>query len=245
MCFFYALSQTARSLKNRYQLKADFAFELQAEMSGPKYYVSGFDFPKMPVLTNEQPDRLQVLTWGLIPSWVKTPVQAAQIRSKTLNARAESVLEKPSFRRAVRQRRCLVPADGFYEWRAFKGKKYPYYIFLKDKEVFSFAGLWEQWVDPATGEILKTYSILTTEANSLVAKIHNTKKRMPVILPREHEQDWLKEGLSDEALSALMKPLPAGLMGAHTISRFITARVANRNLPQVREAYKYPELEEI
>ena len=68
---------------------------------------------------------------------------------------------------------------------------------------------------------------------------------MPIILPREHEQDWLKEGLSDEALSALMKPLPAGLMGAHTISRFITARVANRNLPQVREAYKYPELEEI
>ncbi len=245
MCFFYALSQTARSLKNRYQLEEEFPFELLAEMEEPKYYVSGFDFPKMPVLTNEQPKRLQALTWGLIPFWVKTPVQAAQMRSKTLNARAETVLEKPSFRRAIRQRRCLIPADGFYEWRAFKGKKYPYYIFLKNREIFSFAGIWEQWVNPETGEVLKTYSILTTEANELVAKIHNTKKRMPVILPREHEQDWLKDGLDDEALLSMMRPFPAGLMDAYTISPFITARVANRNLPQVQEAYKYPELEEI
>ena len=244
MCFFYALSVTAQSLENRYHLKAGFDWELEAELAAPKYYVSGFEFPKMPVLTNEQPDRFQAFNWGLIPFWVKTPEQAAGLRAKTLNARAETVLEKPSFRQAIRKRRCLVPANGFYEWRAFQGKKYPYYIFLRDQQVFSFAGLWEEWVNPATGEILKTYSILTTEANALMAKIHNTKKRMPVILPREQERAWLDEGLSAAELLSLMKPLPAELMEAYTISRLITARGANHNCPEVQEAFVYPELGE-
>ncbi|NLY91856.1 MAG: SOS response-associated peptidase [Firmicutes bacterium] len=244
MCFFYALSATAQSLANRYQLKADFAWELTAELAMPKYYVSGFDFPKMPVLTNDQPGRLQAMTWGLIPSWVKTPEQAAQIRRKTLNARAETVLEKPSFRQAIRRRRCLVPADGFYEWRAFQGKKYPYYIFLKDKAIFSFAGIWEEWVDPATGELLKTYSILTTEANPLLAKIHNLKKRMPVILPRAQERVWLADGVDEAALQSLMQPFPAELMAAYPISRLITARAVDRNSPEVQAPYVYPELAE-
>ncbi|HHT47824.1 MAG TPA: SOS response-associated peptidase [Firmicutes bacterium] len=243
MCFFYALSVTAQTLESRYQLKGGFEWELERELAAPKYYVSGFEFPKMPVLTNEQPDRFQALTWGLIPFWVKTPEQATQIRGKTLNARAETVLEKPAFRQAARRRRCLVPADGFYEWRAFQGKKYPYYIFLKDKTVFSFAGIWEEWVDPATGELLRTYSILTTEANSLLAKIHNTKKRMPVILPKKKERDWLQDGLDAAALQTLMQPFPAELMAAHPISRLITARTANRNCPEVQAPCVYPELD--
>lgn len=245
MCFFYALSKTAQSLANRYQLGDGLDWPMEAGLSAPKYYVSGFDFPKMPVLTNAEPDRLQVLAWGLIPSWVKTSAQAAEIRSKTLNARAETALEKPSFRQAIRQRRCLVPADGFYEWRTFNGKKYPYYISLKGRAVFSFAGIWAEWVDSATGEILKTYSILTTEANPLMAKIHNTKKRMPVILPRDEERTWLQDGLSAAELQALMKPFPAELMEAYTISRLITSRTENRNQPQVQEACVYPELDDI
>ena len=244
MCFFYALSQTAQSLENRYQLKEGLDWELEIELATPKYYVSGFDFPKMPVLTNERPDQLQAFTWGLIPAWVKTTAQAVEIRSKTLNARAETAMDRPSFRQAIRQRRCLVPAEGFYEWRAFQGKKYPYYIFLKDKTVFSFAGIWEEWVDPATGEILKTYSILTTEANPLMVKIHNTKKRMPVILPRKHERAWLQDRLDARELSALVKPFPEELMEAYTISRLITSRTANRNQPRVQEACVYPELGE-
>lgn len=243
MCFFYALSATAQSLKNRYQLKEEPA-GLAAELETPKYYVSGFAFPRMPVLTNEEPGRLQAMNWGLIPSWVKTPAQAAQIRSKTLNARAETVLEKPAFRQAIRRRRCLVPADGFYEWRTFQGKKYPYFIFLKDKTVFSFAGIWEEWVDPATGEIIKTYSILTTEANPLLAKIHNTKKRMPVILPPAEEKVWLGGDAGEAALRSLLQPFPAELMAAHPVSRLLTARAADRNSPEVQAPYVYPELEE-
>jgi len=244
MCFYYALSVTAQTLENRYQLTEGFDWAVEAGPWTPKYYVSGFEFPKMPVITNEAPDRLQFLTWGLIPFWVKAPAQAAQIRGKTLNARAETVLEKPSFRQAVQRRRCLVPADGFYEWRLFQGKKYPYYIFLKDRTVFSFAGIWEEWADPTTGELFRTYSILTTEANPLLARIHNTKKRMPVILPREQERAWLSAGLSTAELLSFLQPFPAAQMEAYTIGRLITARTANRNCPEVQAPVVYPELGE-
>jgi putative SOS response-associated peptidase YedK len=242
MCFFYALSQTAQRLKNRYQLKLEFEFELQPELAEPKYYVSGFDFPKMPVITNEQSQRIHGFSWGLVPSWVKSQTDAMEIRSKTLNARSDTVFTKPSYRNAIRKRRCLVPAEGFYEWREFNGKKYPYYIFLKDKDIFWFAGIWEQWTDTSTGEILKTFSILTTDANPLMERIHNTKKRLPVILPRKKEMAWIKNDLKNEDILELTKPLDEGLMDAHTISRLITSRSANRNVSEIQDSFDYPEL---
>jgi putative SOS response-associated peptidase YedK len=242
MCFFYSLSELSKKLLKRYQLKFEFEFELQEQINGPKHYVSGFDFPKMPVITNELPDRIQAYTWGLIPSWIKSSDQAMKIRAKTLNARGDTVFEKPSFRNGIRKRRCLVPADGFYEWREFQGKKYPYYIYLKDRELFSFAGIWEHWVDTETGELLKTFTILTTDANPLLEKIHNTKKRMPLILPREYEIDWIKSDLRDDDIKSLIKPLDENLMAAHTISRLITSRRAERNVPEIKAAYDYPEL---
>ena len=152
------------------------------------------------------------------------------------------MFDKPSFRNAIWQRRCLVPADGFYEWREVDGKKYPYYIYLKSKEVFSFAGIWEEWIDHSTGEVWRTFSILTTEANALMAQIHNTKKRMPVILSREGETEWLRTGLSREEIIALTKPLDDTLMSAHPISRLITSRSSNRNVAVIQEVYNYPDL---
>lgn len=245
MCFFYALSQTAQSLKNRYQLKLDFEFELEPELSEANYYVSGFEFPKMPVITNQQPERFQNYTWGLVPSWIKTRTDALEIRSHTLNARSDTVFGKPSFRNAIKERRCLVPADGFYEWREFNGKKYPYFIFHKDKDIFSFAGIWEEWIDCSTGEVLRTFSILTTDANPLMEQIHNIKKRMPVILPREKELDWIKNGLNRDELIALAKPLDEGLLSAYSISKLINSRSSNRNLAAIQNAYEYPELSKI
>jgi putative SOS response-associated peptidase YedK len=129
MCFFYALSQSAQRLKNRYQLKFEFEFELQQELNEPKYYVSGFEFPKMPVITNEQPDRIQSFMWGLVPSWVKTSKDAMEICSNTLNARSDTVFTKPSFRSAIRKHRCLVPADGFYECVSSMRKSIPIIFF--------------------------------------------------------------------------------------------------------------------
>jgi putative SOS response-associated peptidase YedK len=243
MCFFYALSQDAQSLKNRYQLKFDFEFELLPEPAvTSRYYVSGFDFPVMPVIADDHPESLQRFAWGLIPSWVKTPREAEEIRAQTLNARSETVLVKPSFRNAIRKRRCLVPAEGFYEWRLVDGKKYPYYIFMRNQATFSFAGIWEEWTDKTTGEVCKTFSIVTTQANELLAKIHNTKKRMPVILSPEVEREWLRKGLDDEAILSLTRPLAGELLTAHTISKLITSRTGERNVPAVRDYYPYPEL---
>jgi putative SOS response-associated peptidase YedK len=246
MCFFYALSQTARSLQNRYNLKFEFEFEYPAQLTEtPRYYAAGFDFPRMPVITNEQPDQLHYYSWGLIPAWVKTAEEARKIRGYTLNARSDTVFTKPAFRQAVRRRRCLIPADGFYEWRLYKERKYPYYIYLRSRTVFSLAGIWEQWTDRSTGETVKTYSILTTQANALLAQIHNTKKRMPVVLLPDQERRWLQEELDPTAITALLRPLDSGLLAAHTISGLITSRTEERNVAAVREAFQYADLAEL
>ena len=237
MCFFYALSKEAQKLKNRMQIKFDFEFE-------PVFYTSGFDYPQMPVVTNQEPDRLQMLNWGLIPPWTK-PEEASKMRSYTLNARNDSLFVKPSFRNTIRQKRCLVPATGFYEWREFAGKKYPYFIYLKKQEIFNFAGLWEEWVDRSTGEMIKTYSIITTEANRMMSKIHNTKRRMPVILPESVEQNWLCPDLSIEEILSMTRPLDDSFMAAHTISRLITSKNGQRNVPAIQNEFRYPELTEL
>lgn len=233
MCFFYALSREAQKLENRLGVKLTFDFK-------PVYYTAGFDYPKMPVVTDAEPDRLQLLNWGLVPAWTK-PENADKMRSYTLNARRDTLFVKPSFREAVRKRRCLVPATGFYEWRAVGGKKYPYFIYLKGREIFNFAGLWEEWVDPQ-GEVHRTYTIITTEANSLVAAIHNVKKRMPGILATENEREWLRPGLNQEEIMALTRPLDSSLMEAHTIGPLITARAQERNVPEIQAAVDYPGL---
>ncbi len=239
MCFFYALSRDAQSLVNRYQLNLDFEFELAPELGQPRYYVSGFDFPRLPVISGAEPDRIQGMSWGLIPFWVKSREQAQTIRMNTLNARSDTVFEKPSFRGPIRYRRCLVPADGFYEWRLFRGKKYPYFIYRQDRTIFSMAGIWDEWTDRQTGEILRSYAIVTTDANPLLAKIHNTKLRMPLILPQELEREWLRNDLRQEEIVAMLRPLAEGVLTAHPIGKLITARNVDRNVPEIQEAWEY------
>jgi putative SOS response-associated peptidase YedK len=132
---------------------------------------------------------IDFLHWGLIPIWAKDD----SIRQNTLNAKIETLSEKPAFKDNVKNR-CLIIADGFYEWQWLdkKGKeKQKYLITLPGEELFAFAGLWSRWVNIETGEIVKSYTIITTEANSMMCEIHNSKKRMPVILTRENENEWL------------------------------------------------------
>lgn len=141
------------------------------------------------------------LRWGLVPIWAND----LKIGNKLLNARSETAAEKPSFRDAFKKRRCLIAADGFYEWREEDGKKQPYLIHLPNRKPFAFAGLWERWNDPE-GKPIETCTILTTEANKALAQLHD---RMPVILePKDHAR-WLDPNLKDaEALKPLLKPLP-------------------------------------
>ncbi len=208
-----------------------------------QYHASSFDLPKLPVITNEQPQQIQLFTWGLIPFWVKDTKTAEEVQLKTMNARAESIFEKPSFRSAAEQRHCLVLADGFFEWQEYEGKNYPYYVRLKNHEPFAMAGLWDSWKNPKNDEGMQTYSVITTKANPLMEQIHNKKKRMPVILPKDHEREWIDPSLSKQAAEALLVPYDESLMEAFTISRLITSRQRNPNVPEVLEPFTYPELQ--
>lgn len=232
MCFHLSVNKRIDYLEKRFQAKFVEKFE-------PLIYANGFDLPRLPVITQKDPDKIQLFNWGLIPSWVKDKDSANKIRSKTLNARADTIFQKPSFRQPIKKNRCLVLADGFYDWRTFKGKKYPYYIKLKNNQAFGFAGIWEVWQNDYT------FSIITTEANSLISQIHNIKKRMPVILAQNEEKDWLDPKLEKDDIEVLLNPYEAEKMEAYTISKLITSRGQNRNVSEVIDKFKYNELPEI
>ena len=148
---------------------------------------------------------LEFLRWGLIPSWAKDK----SIGAKLINARAETVAEKPAFRSAFKHRRCLIPADGFFEWKKEGGRKEPHYITLRDGGLFAFAGLWEEW-HPEDGEAVRSCTIITTGANELVRPLHD---RMPVILDPGDYADWLDVNpRTKEQLLSLLRPFPSEKM---------------------------------
>lgn len=206
------------------------------------HHLNGFAHPQVMVVANNDPSSYQAFNWGLIPFWVKGTDQAQQMAKRTLNAKSETVYELPSFRSAIVKRRCIIPVDGFYEWLHHRSKTYPHYIYPKDDTVFSLGGIWEEWVDETSGELKRTFSIVTTAANEIMDKIHNTKKRMPLILDPRTELDWLSEDLSKEDINALMQPFDAHQMAYHTVSRLVTSRTKNSDVPEVKQPLPYPEL---
>jgi putative SOS response-associated peptidase YedK len=178
------------------------------------------------VITNSRPRILNRFKWGLIPPWAKEP----GIGYKMINARAETIAEKVSFKTPLKSRRCLIPADGFYEWKQGPGKeKTPYRITLKDSSLFAMAGLWENWKD-AEGKSVHTFTIITTAANELMQGLH---ERMPVILPAELEEVWLHEP-DVQAVLPWLRPYPAELMHAWPITKLINSVVNDG--PEVLQA---------
>jgi putative SOS response-associated peptidase YedK len=186
MCYTTTLQKTASELDKRFQRKLD--SELLVSFQ-PSDQIVGFTFPITPIIASDHPAFITAASWGLVPHWAKDD----SFRKNLLNAKIETIETLPSFKDAVRNR-CLVVADGFYEWKWLdaKGKKkQKYRIGLAEEEIFTMAGIYSYWQNKSTGVIFKTYSIVTTEANELMSEIHNTKKRMPVILNRKNEDDWL------------------------------------------------------
>lgn len=178
----------------------------------PRYNIA----PTQPVavVTDAATRKVEFMRWGLVPSWAKD----ISIGSKLINARGETIAEKPSFRSAFAKRRCLVLADGFYEWQktGAKSPSIPYYIHIEDNSPFAFAGLWEFWRSPE-GDGLTTCTIITTEPNARIAPIHD---RMPVILNPQTAWEWLGTG-TPEALLKLIKPYPAEELVAYRVSRMV------------------------
>ncbi len=164
-----------------------------------------------------EPRRLDLLKWGLIPYWAKE----ASIGNRMINARAESVAEKPAYRTSFKKKRCLIPADGFYEWKKEGKLKQPFLIHRQDGKPFAFAGLWSIWRDPEKGQPVETFTILTTEANDLLRPLHD---RMPVIVDRENFDLWLDPKVGDpEKLQSLLVPHAAEGFEAFPVSRAVNS----------------------
>ena len=183
----------------------------------PRYNVA----PTQEVAVVRQPGgaterSVDLLRWGLIPHWAKD----STIGNRMINARGESVADKPAFRDSFRERRCLIPADGFYEWAKTKHGKQPYYVRVLGGKLFAFAGLWDRWRDPAGGT-RETFTIITTEPNELLRQVHN---RMPVILGPEDYDRWLAPEAADAAdLTKLLKPYPTEQMSYYPVSRYVNS----------------------
>jgi len=189
-------------------------FQIEPQNLKPNYNLAPTQ--DVPVIINDGSNHLAMFRWGLIPFWAKD----LAIGNKLINARAETVDEKPSFQLSLQRKRCLIVADGFYEWKKEGSTKRPYRITLKTKELFGFAGLWDTWKSP-TGVIVNSCSIITTTPNELMAPIH---KRMPVILPWEVEQVWMDQGVIDSSfLKTLLMPYPADQMIAYEVSTLVNS----------------------
>lgn len=234
MCFTVNVNIVREELEERYG--ADL---IDHDKYRPSYYYHAYSLPLMPVVCSDDPASLRLCRWGLIPSWVENENEANEIMMKTFNARSETIDTKPAFRESFTSRRCLVPVRGFFEWQHIGGRKIPWYISLRDEDIFSLAGIWDSWKMKG-GVSLDTFSVVTTRANELMSEIHNTRKRMPVILPVAAEKLWLKEGLEKNTAAELMEPVASEMLKAHTISPLITNTRADRNRQELIMPYNYP-----
>jgi putative SOS response-associated peptidase YedK len=206
MCGRFTLTAPAETLARQFQA-AEPSFDFE-----PRYNIAPTqEVPLVRQETNGPGREILLARWGLIPSWSKDG-------KGFINARADTVADKPVFRSAFRKRRCLVPANGYYEWQKVGKAKQPYYIYLRDGQPFGFAGLWETWHAP-DGEVIESCSILTTDANELMRPIHD---RMPVIVQPAHYDRWLDPVNQEvDALRSLMQPYPASAMAAHAVSTWV------------------------
>ena len=210
MCGRYAFFSPAEAVRRTFAL--DDVPDLE-----PRYNVAPTQSVPAVRAVEEGARALSLLHWGLVPKWAKERA----IGNRMINARAETLAEKPSFREAFRKRRCLVLADGWYEWQVAAGGKQPWFIRMKDARPFAFAGLWERWKDPADGSTLESCTIVTTDASASIRKIH---ERMPVVLAEQDWDRWLDTAFSDtETLAGLLRPFDPAALEAWPVSRQVNA----------------------
>lgn len=218
MCYHYSMFADSQKLASHYKLKTDLVKIYEDILKG-RYHINAFSNPLCYTVTES--NELQTFYWGLIPFWEKTLEDAEKVRTMTYNARSETIFEKASFKEPIKSKRCLIPSTGYFEYHHNTDKSTsPYYIFLRGQEIFSMAGIYDTWENKQNGDIYSTFSIITTDANPLVSEIHNggrNSHRMPVILSRKDEKQWLETNLTKEDIKELMIPFDAGLMDAYRI----------------------------
>lgn len=210
MCGRYTLQATPDELARQFHVGG-----VDSSLFTPRYNIApSQDVAVVRLKPDTSQRELVRLRWGLIPSWAKD----LKMAYSTINAKAETVAEKPTFRAAFRQRRCLIPASGFYEWQQQDRQKQPMYICLRECRLFAFAGLWDRW-EPKDGEPIESCTIITTEPNELMQSIHN---RMPVLVAPKDYDVWLDPSIQHaDAIQPLLRPYPADAMTAYPVSRWV------------------------
>lgn len=234
MCFTIEIHLTRKAIEERFKVDTSALYDFDFN-----YFYRAFSNPFIPVVAQEDSSRVELMQWGLIPSWSRDREEAERIRKGTYNARSETLHEKPSFKESLSRGRCLIIAGGFFEWQLGEKTKTPWYISLRSGEPFVFAGLYDRWRDPLSGEILNSCSIITTRANPLMEKIHNTRKRMPVILKREIETDWINGEPSLLKRNQLLTPLEDTDIKAYTVTPRLSSGSANPSDPGMIEPYEH------
>lgn len=244
MCFYYAVVKT----NTKALIDNGIISEKQLSLFEDKQFVKGFDFPLMPVISNDNPTNIQMFRWGFVPANTANTEKATAFLNQynTLNAKAENLFESRLFNEAIKKQRCLVLCSGFFEWRhknpnKSNSEKYPFYVSLKDGGMFVFGGIWEKFTDKTTGEIVHTYAIITTEANELMELVHNKKKRMPLIIEPEKAMRWLEADLSEDEIKNYLEPFDSDKLKATPIKK-INPRLQYEDDPGVTVYYHYQEL---
>jgi len=225
MCYTIEINLTREQLVKRFKANID---PQTSYRKGQR--INAFSLPDCPVICAEQPELIQARKWGLIPVWAKDVEYAKAIRIKTFNAKAETITSKPSYRHLIKEKKCLVLTNGFYEWQARGKEKQPYYINVRDTEAFALAGLYDRWINKDTGEVVNSFTIITTAANPLMEKIHNTKKRMPVILLEKDEEAWIDPKIPLDKTLTYLKPFDENLMLAEEIDKQLFSRSKNDDI---------------
>lgn len=235
MCFSVNVNLVKEELEERYGISFPDEYRYT-----PSYYYHAFSLPVIPAVCSENPSAISLLQWGLIPSWTRNFEDAESIRYKTFNARAETIDSKPSFSSSFRGKRCIIPVKGFFEWQHEGNRKIPWYIYRSDNDIITLAGLYSEWKPEPDSEPVKTFTIITTEANELMAEVHNSKKRMPVVLDRKDEKKWTDLTLPSDMALELLKPCHSDVLKAHTIGPLVNDRTADRNTPELIKEYNRP-----
>ncbi len=236
MCFSVNVNLVKEELEKRYG-----ATLIDPDKYRPSYYYHAFSTPELPALCSGAADKIRLLTWGLIPSWIRSDGEADAIRYKTFNARSETAETKNSFRSSFSSKRCIIPVRGFFEWQHVGKRKIPWYIYYPGNEIMSLAGLYDEWTSSETGNKVNTFTILTTNANELMAGIHNSAMRMPVLLEQSAERRWLDLNTPAGELNKMFNPVPSETLRAHTIGPLVNSKNADRNTPDVIRPFRYDE----
>ena len=236
MCISMQLSTTQAALEARFKRR----FNTSGQLELPIHFANAFTQPEWPVVTTEAPHELGPMNWGFVPSWAKVEPKEFLRTRMTYNCVSEEAAEKPVFRDALKRgRRCLIPVTKFFEHhhtgKGAKAPKIPYAIGLKDDEIFSLGGLYENG----------TFTILTTAAGPLMSRIHNSKGRQVVVVPRAFENDWLNPLLTTEDVLRFCQPIADEDFTHWPISKRITQRDVDPNVPDITEPVEYPEFADV